>query len=82
MLNKASRKGKLAHDMDEPTADAAIEFLKRKHDKPFLLVASFLNPHDICMLASEDNAAVQGRVEEVRAGRRGRVAAAAGQLSP
>ncbi len=24
------------------------EFLKKPHDKPFLLVASFINPHDIC----------------------------------
>ena len=29
---------------------------QRKHDKPFLLVASFLNPHDICMLAAETRA--------------------------
>ena len=32
-------------------ADACAEFLKKKHDKPFLLVASFINPHDICYMA-------------------------------
>jgi choline-sulfatase len=26
-------------------------FLDRPHDKPFLLVASFINPHDICFMA-------------------------------
>jgi arylsulfatase A-like enzyme len=31
-------------------ADAA-EFIKTKHDAPFLLVASFLNPHNICQWA-------------------------------
>jgi len=33
---------------DGPTADEAIKFLKRKHDKPFLLAVSLHNPHDIC----------------------------------
>ncbi|NUQ64621.1 MAG: sulfatase-like hydrolase/transferase [Pirellulales bacterium] len=53
VLNKTSRQGKLAHDVDEATKDAAIEFLRRKRDKPFFLVASFINPHDICLLAGE-----------------------------
>ncbi|MCX7043994.1 MAG: sulfatase-like hydrolase/transferase [Candidatus Sumerlaeota bacterium] len=53
VLNKTERKGKLAHDVDEGTMNQAIEFLKRKRDKPFLLVASFINPHDICLLAGE-----------------------------
>lgn len=55
VLNKTTRKGKLAHDVDEATARAAIEFLNRKRDKPFLLVVSFINPHDICLLAGEDS---------------------------
>ena len=46
-----THKGKLAHEMDEAAMNAGIEFLKRKHDKPFLLVVSFLNPHDICLPA-------------------------------
>ena len=53
VLNKTSRQGKLAHDVDEATMNAAIEFLKRKRDKPFYLVVSFINPHDICLLAGE-----------------------------
>jgi len=53
VLNVTTRAGKLAHDVDEATMNAAIEFLKRKHDKPFYLVVSFINPHDICLLAGE-----------------------------
>lgn len=53
VLNKTTRTGRIAHDVDEATMEAAIGFLKRKHDKPFLLVASFINPHDICLLAGE-----------------------------
>jgi arylsulfatase A-like enzyme len=40
---------------DESTAAACVAFLKQKHDKPFLLVASFVNPHDICYLESDDS---------------------------
>ena len=34
--------------VDVNSADAAIKFLRQPHPKPFLLVASILNPHDIC----------------------------------
>jgi len=38
----------LGADTDEPVADACIRFLKGKPEHPFLLAASFHNPHDIC----------------------------------
>jgi choline-sulfatase len=33
------------------TAQQAVEFLSQKHDRPFLLVVSFMNPHNICEYA-------------------------------
>lgn len=33
---------------DNQTAAAAVKFLQARREKPFLLVASFLNPHNIC----------------------------------
>jgi arylsulfatase A-like enzyme len=39
---------------DPNAADAAIHYLQKKHDKPFLLVASLLNPHDICEYGGDD----------------------------
>jgi choline-sulfatase len=34
---------------DDPrTAADAVKFLQAKHDAPFLMMASFLNPHNIC----------------------------------
>jgi choline-sulfatase len=39
-------KGKTDHDAG--TTDGAVRFLARPHEKPFVLVASFLNPHNIC----------------------------------
>lgn len=38
----------------DPTVDACVNFLKTRHEKPFLLVASLINPHDICYLALRD----------------------------
>jgi len=37
-------------------ADACAAFLRREHPKPFLLVASFINPHDICYMAPHAHA--------------------------
>jgi choline-sulfatase len=39
-----------ADERDE-LAGKCVEFLSQKQDRPFLLVASFINPHDICYLA-------------------------------
>jgi choline-sulfatase len=37
--------------MDAENAELAREFLAGKHVQPFLLVVSFLNPHNVCELA-------------------------------
>jgi arylsulfatase A-like enzyme len=42
-------------------ADACAEFIKGKHTKPFLLFASFMNPHDICHMAINDFNRTQGQ---------------------
>ncbi len=47
----------------EGLADKASEFIKQKHDKPFLLVTSFMNPHDICYKAIIDFQKAQGKKE-------------------
>jgi len=44
----------LTGDQREVLAKECVEFLQAKHDKPFLLVASFINPHDICYMAIDD----------------------------
>ncbi len=54
-LNTTTRQGKLAQAVDEATMSTAIEFIRRKHEKPFLAVASFINPHDICLPAGENS---------------------------
>ena len=41
----------LTRDSYDELADRAVEFLNRDHDRPFALVTSFHNPHDICLMA-------------------------------
>ena len=38
----------LGAHMDEPLATKCVEFMHQGPDEPFLLVASFMNPHDVC----------------------------------
>ena len=35
----------------ESLAKNCVEYLKQPHEKPFILFASFINPHDICYMA-------------------------------
>jgi choline-sulfatase len=38
-------------DERDALAGVCAGYLRRKHDRPFLMVASFINPHDICYMA-------------------------------
>ena len=38
-------------DSRDELAETCAKFLREKHDRPFLMVASFINPHDICYMA-------------------------------
>ena len=40
---------------DDGLAEACAEYLSRKHKKPFFLVASYDNPHNICEYARSQN---------------------------
>jgi arylsulfatase A-like enzyme len=44
----------LTRDARQGLADACCKYLKRPHEKPFMLFASFINPHDICFMAIND----------------------------
>ena len=39
------------HQRDTTTRERVVDFIRQKHDKPFFLVTSFMNPHDACELA-------------------------------
>ena len=41
-------------DSGSKLAETSAKFLRQPHDKPFLMVASFINPHDICGMAIAD----------------------------
>lgn len=40
--------------IDNEKADAAVDYLSKKHDQPFFLTVSFMNPHNVCQLARAD----------------------------
>ncbi len=42
-------------DEREALAETCAEYVRRGRDRPFLLVASFINPHDICYMAIRDS---------------------------
>ena len=44
----------ISQDDRDGLADDCVRFLARDHSEPFLLVASFINPHDICHMAIRD----------------------------
>ena len=44
----------LTRDSRKDLAEACANFIKGKHEKPFLLFASFINPHDICYMGKND----------------------------
>jgi len=41
----------LTADERDACADACVGFLSRRHEKPFFLTASFINPHDVCHMS-------------------------------
>lgn len=50
----------ISSDERDGLADACADFLTQPHDQPFFLVASFINPHDICYMAIRDFAESDG----------------------
>ena len=44
----------ITSDERDGLADVCAEYIRQKRDRPFLLVASFINPHDICLKAIGD----------------------------
>jgi choline-sulfatase len=44
----------ICEDERDELADVCADYIKQKHDKPFFLVASFINPHDICLMAMKE----------------------------
>ncbi len=44
----------ISADERDGLAEACADFVSKEHDSPFFLVASFINPHDICHMAIRD----------------------------
>ncbi len=44
----------LTRNSRQELAEVCAGYIKQKHDKPFFMFASFINPHDICYMAIND----------------------------
>jgi len=44
----------ICKDERNECAEVCANYIKESHDKPFFLVTSLINPHDICMMAMND----------------------------
>lgn len=47
---------RLTADERDGLSKQCVQYLNTAHEKPFFLVASFINPHDICYMAIDDYA--------------------------
>jgi arylsulfatase A-like enzyme len=52
----------IENDQGPRLAETCASFLRHPHAQPFLMVASFINPHDICYMALSD-AAHPGKID-------------------
>jgi choline-sulfatase len=48
-------------------SEDAVEFIGRKHDKPYYLVLSYINPHDICYFFRTDLGKTFDLIEDLKA---------------
>ncbi|MHC4070258.1 MAG: hypothetical protein ACYSR8_11930, partial [Planctomycetota bacterium] len=44
----------ISNDERQLLADETAKFIKGEHDKPYFMVVSLINPHDICYMALRD----------------------------
>jgi arylsulfatase A-like enzyme len=51
----------ITDDARQGLANACAKFIRETDDQPFLLVASFINPHDICYMAINDYLEKKGK---------------------
>jgi arylsulfatase A-like enzyme len=47
-FERIAGRGGLGSEVGEPAATACVNFLAKPPKQPFLMVASFINPHDVC----------------------------------
>ena len=55
----------------EKLAQETAKFIKSKHDKPYFMVVSLINPHDICFMVRKDFEYTEAKLESVR--KRGKI---------
>jgi len=58
----------ITDDQRDILADEAARYIKKEHDKPYFMVVSLINPHDICYMAIRDFAKTEREKNLVKRG--------------
>jgi choline-sulfatase len=56
----------ICNDQRDKLAQDAARYIKEKHDAPYFMVVSLINPHDICFMAIMDFEYTEARREQAR----------------
>ncbi len=59
----------ICNDQREKLAEESAKYIKGKHGKPFFMVVSLINPHDICYMAIRDCAKTESEKRLVKGGK-------------
>lgn len=59
----------ICNDERDQLPEACSEFIGRKRKKPFFLVASLINPHDICYMAIRDSQSTESEMGLIERGK-------------
>jgi len=58
----------ICNDQREKLAEETAKYIKGKHDKPYFMIVSLINPHDICYMAIRDFASTEVEKNLVKRG--------------
>jgi len=56
----------ISNDHRQKLVEETVKYIKTKHDKPYFMVVSLINPHDICFMALTEFGYTEARVEKLR----------------
>jgi len=59
----------ICDDQRQLLAEETAKYIKSKHDKPYFMIVSLINPHDICYMAIRDSAKTESEKRLIKRGK-------------
>ena len=60
----------ISNDERDELANSAARFIKKQHEKPYFMIVSLINPHDICYMAIRDFAQTESEQNIIKNGKK------------